>query len=112
MRVVSVFLVATVVIGFSSIAFAELEFVTQPIGHPVQYFEPVDIEGDGIWELALQVGKNGDSVGVYSPLRQQWIDGPHYLPVQGNNWGCGDFDEDGQVELSCVRQIFHKKSLV
>lgn len=97
-RIASVSLIVVVVIGFSPLAFAELEFVTQNIGHPVQYFEPVDIESDGIWELALQVGKNSDSVGVYSPLRQQWIDGPHYLPVQGNNWGCGDFDGDGKIE--------------
>jgi hypothetical protein len=80
--------------GFSSMVSAELEFVTQPIGYPVHYFEPVDIEGDGIWELALQVGKNGDSVGVYSPLQHRWIDGPHYLLVEGNNWGCGGLDNE------------------
>ncbi len=94
---VVVLLVAGLISSFSQSALAELEFITQQIGYPVQYFEPVDIEGDGIWELALQVGVSGDSVGVYSALKKQWIDGPHYMPVEGNNWGCGDFDEDGDV---------------
>jgi len=77
---------------------AEFEFITQNIGFPVQYFEPVDIEGDGIWELALQVGHAGDSVGIYSSLLRKWIDGPHWLSVEGNNWGCGDFDGDSPIE--------------
>lgn len=93
-------LLAGFIAGLPPTAAAELNFVTQPIGYPVQYFEPVDIEGDGIWELALQVGNNGDSVGVYSPFRQRWIDGPHYLPVEGNNWGCGDFDNDGFIDYA------------
>lgn|GEM_PF-5215100 len=92
-----IFSIAAVIIGISPTASAEWEFATQPIHYSIRYFEPVDIEGDGIWELALQVGKNSDSVGVYSPLQQQWIDGPHHLPIQGNNWGCGDFDGDGDI---------------
>ncbi len=86
------------------------EFIAQDIGYPVQYFEPVDLEGAGIWDLALQVGQEGDSVGVYSPLLQRWIDGPHYLPVEGHNWGCGDLDGDGNVEyvyLSDTAVVIH-----
>jgi hypothetical protein len=89
---------------------AEIEFIAQNIGYPVQYFESVDIEGDGIWELALQVGENGDSVGVYSPLLQRWLDGPHYLPVEEHNWGCGDLDDDGRVDyvyLSDTAVVIH-----
>jgi len=81
-----------------SSAFADHEFIEQPIGWEVQYFEPVDIDGDGVWELALQVGADGDSVGAYSPLLGRWIDGPYYLPVSGNKWGCVDIDGDGGPE--------------
>ncbi len=82
----------------------DLQFRTQDIGYPVTYFEPVDINDDGLWELALQVGANGDSVGVYSPAQERWLDGPHYLPVERNNWGCGDFDHDGFADYAYLRQ--------
>lgn len=82
---------------------SEIDFVDQDLGLPVQFSEPVDLEGDGIWELAVQVGQNGDSVGVYSPLRQQWVDGPHHVPLENNNWGCGDIDGDTKVEYVYLR---------
>ncbi|MFC1476009.1 T9SS type A sorting domain-containing protein [Candidatus Zixiibacteriota bacterium] len=91
-------LIAGLAFGMITSTAADLEFITQDIGYPVQYFEPVDIEGDGIWELALQVWHDGNSVGVYSPFYSEWIDGPHPLFVHGYNWGCGDFDRKGTIE--------------
>ncbi len=95
---------ASFITGGASASIHDLTFRTQDLGYPVTYFEPVDIDDDGLWELALQVGVDGDSVGVYSPFEERWIDGPHYLPIERNNWGCGDFDNDGFADYAYLRQ--------
>jgi hypothetical protein len=98
-----------VLLSSSTTAFAS-DFRPISLGHVVDtssadfggfaLWMPVDVDDDGIWELALTLDDESVDVGVFSPRSGVWIDGPHALPVNGRQWGVGDYDDDGSLEYA------------
>lgn len=76
------------------------EFTRIELGHAVSQWYPVDINGDGRWELAITCAGTPARIGVFSPKNASWLDGPHAVPVVGRTWGVGDYNSDGMLEYS------------
>ena len=70
------------------------------LGYPVGSWHPVDVDGDGTWELAARLAGTPVRVGVFDPARGLWVDGPRQVPVTGTQWGVGDWNRDGALEYA------------
>jgi hypothetical protein len=69
----------------------------QNIGYPVCRFQLIDTDQNGIFELALQVGEEGEKIGIYCARTRQLLDGPHHF-TGSNVWWCMDYEDDGNME--------------
>lgn len=76
----------------------QFDFAEISLGVPVSHWFTVDLEGDGLWEIAIRTSETPTRVGVFDPRLGEWIDGPHAIPVVGDEWGARDRDHDGVLE--------------
>jgi len=61
-------------------------FVGHSLSCPVDSWTPLDIDGDGVWELAITGAGTPKTVGVYDPDKGGWIDGPRSLDSNWIGW--------------------------
>jgi len=73
---------------------------TIQLGQRVEFCQVVDWDRDGLVELAVMTRPHPRQVGVYSPAKQRWVDGPYVAPFAGTQWGAGDYDSDGTIEYA------------
>ncbi len=72
---------------------------------------PVDIDGDGTWEMAMEVDGSPRRFGVFDPESGTWLDGPRELPLNDYydgedglvGWSAGDWSDDGAIEYLYIQ---------
>lgn len=75
------------------------------LGYPVAEWFPVDLNGDGTWKLAIATATVPAQVGVFDPADGVWVFGPFPVPVNGRNWGVGDYNDDGDWEVAYLDSL-------
>ncbi|GAB4321093.1 MAG: hypothetical protein Kow0074_11830 [Candidatus Zixiibacteriota bacterium] len=94
-------IVCAVLVHSSSIAQSSYgEFQPYQLGYPVAEYRPVDIDDDGVWELAIRTSETPVRYGVYAFAEHAWLDGPRTLPSEPRYWGVADYDRDGALEYA------------
>lgn len=73
-------------------------FIRYELGLAAADWFPVDLYGQGTWQLAILAAGTPTRVGVFDAQAGLWIDGPRTLPVSAKSWGVGDWNGDGRLE--------------